>query len=132
LKTIATFVQETLHVDMEKDPTLLQKLGTLLRSHYSDDVFAKTVERRFNDITMHEPDANVIVTDMRESIEMETLKSLGFNTVKITRESRPIDRDPNHSSEIALDNAKFDYHVANDGTMEELRNKVNSIVAMIS
>ena len=128
LKSIATNIQETLQMEVVKDPTLLQKLGTLLREHYGDDVFANTVIKKYNDIIAQHPFANVIVTDMREPIEMKRLTEVGFNTVKITRAGRPIDRNPNHSSEVALDGAVFDYYIENDGTMEEFRDKVKGVI----
>src|SRR6185369_6633045 len=64
LKSIATNIQQTLNKEVTKDPELLQKLGTLLRQHYGNDVFAQTVIRRYTEILQQDPDANVVVTDM--------------------------------------------------------------------
>jgi hypothetical protein len=42
----------------------------------------------------------------------------------ITIDTRKIE----HESETALDNAKFDYEIINDGTIEELIEKVKEIL----
>lgn len=131
LKTIATNVQTTLNKPIEKDPLLLQKLGTLFREHYGDDVFTKTVVRRILDAEHANPDINIIITDMREPVEKRTLEAMGFQTVKITRADRPIDRNPNHSSEIALADATFDYIIDNDGTIEEFRKNIDVLISNI-
>lgn len=132
IKSIAEHTQAVLGVPISKDPTLLQKLGTLLREHYSDDVFANSLIDQIKEYCASYPNDIILVTDMREPIEMRMLKEVGFVTIKITRENRVIDRDPNHSSEIALDNAQFDYHLTNDGTVDEFRTKVNELIDKLS
>ena len=72
-----------------------------------------------------------IITDMRFPNEMEAVKERKGITIRVTR---PDSKDGYkffgdlHPSETALDDAKFDYEIINDGTMEELVEKVRDIL----
>ena len=72
---------------------------------------------------------NWIVTDMRFPNELEAVEEREGITIRVTR---PVKKNKNtprlHPSETALDNAKFDYEIINDGTMEELVKKVKEIL----
>ena len=75
---------------------------------------------------------NWIITDMRFPNELEAIKKRNGITIRINR--GPIERtgkmiqEPEHISETALDNAKFDYVIENDGTIEELIEQVKKIL----
>jgi len=100
---------------------LLQKLGSLLREHYGEDIL---ITGMLDLIKIVPPEHNVVVTDMRTPREMAALKEAGFTTIKITRKDRPIDRDQKHSTEVGLADATFDLHLENDGTIEEFKDKI--------
>jgi hypothetical protein len=72
---------------------------------------------------------NWIITDMRFPNEMEAVKERKGITIRVTRDNgtRAIDVNP-HESETALDDATFDYEIANDGTIEDLIEKVKEIL----
>lgn len=131
LYDITNHIQRTLGKPVGKDPTLLQNEGTMLRTHYGDDVFAANVA---NDITAaihRNPHANIIITDMRAPIEMDVLRVMGFTMIKITKDDRVIDRDPNHISEIGLAGAPFDYHMLNNGSVAEFQANIDVIIREI-
>jgi len=84
---------------------------------------------------------NWIITDMRFSNEMEAVAERKGITIRVVRPkpremflmnaTTVIDtRIPEHPSETALDTAKFDYEIINDGTMEELVKKVREILVL--
>lgn len=125
LKKIATHIQSELDQPIEKDPILLQLEGALLREHYGKDVFVRSVENR---IKAANPDANIVVTDARYQNEMNALNYLRFTTVKITRNDRVIDRNPNHESERALANSHFDHVIENNGSIEEFHEKIDQLL----
>jgi hypothetical protein len=63
---------------------------------------------------------------------MEAVEKRHGITIRVTRPSFMVDgkvitKDV-HPSETALDDAKFDYEIINDGTMEELVKKVREIL----
>lgn len=74
---------------------------------------------------------NWIITDMRFPNEFKAVKDRGGITIRVNRTyENPCKNIPlhEHPSETALDNEIFDYHIDNDGTMEELIEKVRVIL----
>lgn len=69
---------------------------------------------------------NWIIPDVRFPNELAAVKAKGGITIRIERPS--VISDDNHESETALDDAEFDYTVINEGTVEELINKVEDIL----
>jgi hypothetical protein len=125
---IATQVQIILGRPVTKEPALLQFIGDGLRNLLGEDIFVNSVMAHVRSIEQSDPDANILITDMRYPNEMKILSDHGFTTVKITRENRPIDRNPNHKSEIALLGAVFDVHLTNDESIEEFRSAVERLI----
>lgn len=70
---------------------------------------------------------NWIITDMRFPNELKAIKDRSGITIRVNR-PQLIPRDFEHPSETALDNATFDYIINNDGTIEELVEKVKDIL----
>ncbi len=70
-----------------------------------------------------------IITDMRFPNEMEAVVKRHGITIRVIR---PVKKKKNkaklHPSETALDKAKFDYEIINDGSIEELVKKVREIL----
>lgn len=128
LYDISYDVLASLGLPKQKNPALLQCLGGGLRARLYPEVWVDVVKRKILQTDTVAPDTNLVVTDMRYPNEMRMLKEHGFITVRVNRENRPIDRDPNHESEIALDSAEFDYTINNDGTVEELYEKIEKII----
>jgi hypothetical protein len=84
---------------------------------------------------------NWIITDMRFPNEMDAIKERGGITIRVVspfirfsdgsyraKSKMMGDFDNEHPSETALDNAKFDYEIINDGTIEDLIEKVREIL----
>lgn len=68
---------------------------------------------------------NWIITDMRFENELEAVKQRGGITIRVNR-GEP--KENEHASETGLDNATFDYVIDNNGTIEELVEKVRIIL----
>lgn len=83
---------------------------------------------------------NWIITDMRFPSELEAVKSKSGITIRVNRDiyhSKDVPgkdgrvvvmRINEHPSETVLDNARFDYTINNDGSLEDLINKVREIL----
>ena len=69
---------------------------------------------------------NWIITDMRFLNEMEAVKKKDGITIRVNRNLE--ESKDQHESETELDNAEFDYVINNDGTIEELIEKVREIL----
>jgi hypothetical protein len=68
---------------------------------------------------------NWIITDMRFPNELSAVKDRKGITIRVNRGEG---NTGDHPSETALDNAEFDYVIDNEGTMEELVEKVENIL----
>ena len=68
---------------------------------------------------------NWIITDMRFPNEMEAVIEREGVTIRVVRPGTVVG---NHPSEVALDDAKFDYEILNDGSIEDLVQKVREIL----
>jgi guanylate kinase len=66
---------------------------------------------------------------MRFPNEMDAIKSRKGITIRVNRDNgtRAIDLNP-HASETALDGHEFDYVIENDGSLEDLVQKVKEIL----
>lgn len=69
---------------------------------------------------------NWIITDMRFLNEMEAVKKKDGITIRVNRNLE--ESKDQHESETELDNAEFDYVIDNNGTIEELIEKVKEIL----
>jgi hypothetical protein len=91
---------------------LLQKLGTCIRESIDDKFWVKALYANTKDW------ANIIIADVRFPIEVESIKERGGKIIRIDRSGAGAG---NHSSETALDNyTNWDFHVGNNGSLEEL------------
>jgi hypothetical protein len=75
--------------------------------------------------TEHLQFPNWIITDMRFPNEMEAIEKREGVTIKVVR---PGTVTGEHPSEIALDGHTMHYEIINDGTIEDLVEKVREIL----
>ncbi len=109
----------------EKDGTLLQFWGTEFRRRlFNWNYWVDKVK----DVLSQAPGKNYIIPDARFKNEAELIKSVGGEVWKVIRpDYNNIDRNPSHKSEVDLDDWVFDVEIVNDGTIEDLYNKVDKI-----
>lgn len=125
----------------------LQKLGTeamrdglhtnvWVNALFADYTYNKICNCKKNCRCEHDL-PNWIITDLRFPNEMDAVKERNGITIRVVRsfnhkmgskETGTIDLTPLHPSETALDGAKFDYEIINDGTIEDLIEKVKQIL----
>ncbi len=113
-------IQDVLGFEKKKDPGLLQLLGEGARGHYNPNIWVDIVEKEIGP-------GPIVVTDVRYKNEYEMLRKRGFIFVRVKRSNRPIDRDPNHISEIDLDDVEPDYEILNDGTLEQFEAEITNL-----
>ena len=118
---------------------LLQKLGTeAMRDGLHTNVWVNALFADYRGPKMSEYNpSNWIITDMRFPNEMEAVKERKGITIRVVRPHGYT--DPNtgiykemplsyHPSETSLDDAKFNYEIINDGSIEDLIEKVRQIL----
>jgi len=110
---------------------LLQKLGTeAMRDGLHEDVWVNALFADYRGPKMSEYNpSNWIITDMRFPNELEAVVERKGITIRVNRNNgtRAIDINP-HPSETSLDDAKFDYEIINDGSIDDLIEKVRQIL----
>jgi ABC-type oligopeptide transport system ATPase subunit len=117
----------------------LQKLGTeamregLHTNVWVNALFADYVPNwkfegegiEIDDVSLIKEYPNWIITDMRFPNEMEAVVEKGGITIRVVR---PGTVTGEHPSEIALDGHTMHYEIINDGTIEDLVEKVRQIL----
>ena len=115
---------------------MLQQLGTnIIRENIDNKFFVK---KMIDDIKVYSYFFDtIVISDARFKIEIDDIKNT-FNNVIAVRIERPnFDNgltleQKKHPSEIDLDDYnKFDYKLTNDGTLEDLKKKVEKLVEVI-
>lgn len=120
---------------------LLQLIGTdLFRDQLHPQIWANSLMNQYQETEDYVGGAghtgyptysypSWIITDMRFPNEFTAVKQRGGITIRVNRNNgtRAIDVNP-HPSETALDNATFDYEIENDGTIDELIEKIKVIL----
>jgi hypothetical protein len=120
----------------------LQRLGTdAMRDNLHENVWVNALfadyvprlqfEKSFHGmkgaVPVEEP--NWIITDMRFPNEMEAVKEKKGITIRVVRPKIETEEfKPLHPSETALDDAKFNYEIVNDGSIDDLIEKVKEIL----
>lgn len=109
----------------EKDGTILQFWGTEFRRRlFNWNYWVDKVK----DVISQAPERDYIIPDTRFKNEAEFIKSAGGEVWKIIRpDYNNFDRNSSHKSEVDLDDWVFDVEIVNDGTIEDLYNKVDKI-----
>lgn len=128
---------------------VLQYWGTdVLRNHFHTDIWVASVENKLRQTT-----DNVVITDCRFANEVRVIKSVGGTTMRITRGSNPawyedavsynkgewgnmdwalskerLIRQGIHASEYSSVGLPYDHYIDNDGTIDDLHNRVKSII----
>lgn len=112
---------------------LLQMLGTeVVRDNIDNDFFVK---RLMDDIKVYSYFFDIVtISDARLENEIELPKQnfnniISINVRRTNFETNLTLNEQNHRTEIGLDNYNdYDYRVLNDGTLEQLKEKVTKIV----
>jgi len=116
---------------------VLQNWGTeVCRQGFHDDIWIASLENRLRNTK-----DNVVITDCRFANEVKSLRSLGATILRIKRGDDPewfetaqksielmkIQYPNVHSSEYAWAQTNFDYVIDNNGTIDELYQKLKNL-----
>ena len=102
---------------------LYQLLGTDVARTIDVDVWIKNAEMF---IRKH-PGFSVVITDVRFSNEAQWIKSQGGFVILLESETRGITNHTAHSSENGLKDSDIDIILQNDGTINELYEKIEEL-----
>ncbi len=108
--------------------TMQQKIGTeVFRDNFDQDVWVKSL------FASYTPDQNWIITDVRFPNEADYIKNVGGYIFRIDGDPAKVRENSNrildHPSETSLDRyKKFDQHILNHGSLEELEQIAKTII----
>lgn len=125
----------------------LQLIGTdVMRNHFNNDIWLNSLEYRIRSKSHH---TNIVISDARFQNELDLIKSIGGVIINVSRNDLPDWYDyaykanvekhiPSrhtmktrfshvHSSEWDWVGYDFDYEIKNTGTLDELRDTVDSV-----
>jgi dephospho-CoA kinase len=111
---------------------MLQKIGTdVMRNHFDNDIWIKAL---LNNYYTYPKNTIFILPDVRFENEYNLVNENGI-MIRINGDPALVransNRDLNHISETALDNADFEYVINNNGTLTELIEKLEEIFSEI-
>ena len=122
--------------DTDKPRELLQELGSEVIRDKIDPLFF--VKRMIGDIKVYSHYFDIItISDARFKVEIDTIKEnfAGVIAIKIERpnfDNGLTEEEKKHSTEVDLDDYdSFDYEIINDGSIEDLNNKINELMKVI-
>ena len=114
----------------EKDGPLLQALGTEVFRRLDENIWTRCLYYKI----LEDRPTLAVIPDVRFPNELKMITDMGGSTVDIIRlnedGSRFVapDRDPNHSSEVALDNANWSLVVeAKTGDLKTIENYAEAL-----
>jgi len=141
--TCANFIQNTIKLsfakpvkdiakrqfgwDGQKDDRgrkLLQLIGTDVGREYNPNIWVEKMEQEFENKEYWHTNI-IIIDDLRFNNEAELIKKWEGIIIEIIR---PGYNGDNHKSEQGIDKIFINYTIENDGTIEELKNKVFTII----
>ena len=88
--------------------------------------WVRSVQNKISKLKVENPDVKIVITDVRFQNELDMIREFGG---KVIRVKRNIDNGINqtHASEIYIDTMNVDYEIENNGTIEELHDKVKNL-----
>jgi hypothetical protein len=75
------------------------------------------------------PEIKVVITDVRFPFEADIINSLGGTLVRITRPEQV--HNDSHASEVEMDNIQCRHHIMNDGTIDDLKAKMDTFFVQL-
>ena len=115
-----------------KPRELLQDLGSTIRENIKNTFF---IDRIIDDIKIYSNYFDIItITDARLPEELDLIKEAFPNSIKLNIQRPNYENNlslkaKNHITEHALDNYhNFDYIIINDGSLDDLKEKVEQIL----
>jgi len=115
-------IQQIIGAPVVKNRALLQMVGEGVKNVYGRDIWVRRAVEKINSA----PDAIWIVGDMRFVVELEAMRAIGANIVRITRAVDRLD----HPTESELDHVHFDTVIENR-TMDQFLSDIRAWAAKI-
>jgi dephospho-CoA kinase len=134
--------------EWNKPRALYQQFGQLMRQ-IDPDVWIKHAEQAVKGaidfrVNTGAEKIGVVLTDVRQQNEVDWCRANGFTLIRVTapdkdRIARAIAagddfsvHDLTHETELAIDGFAVDYEIVNDGSVDDLKRKVDEVLARVA
>lgn len=116
-----------------------QDVGQVMRG-VDPDVWVRRAEKHIDTIETMLPQAHIVVKDVRQPNEVQSLRDRGFTIIKVDaspelRTARALSNNDKfdieqmyHETELAIDKIVPDHVISNEGTLKDLEDAVESLV----
>ena len=94
------------------------QIGTII-PHVGKDIWVQALLKNVDTIRKNNPNANIVVTDVRFPNEVDIIRSIGGIVIRINRPSINTTIDT-HSSELEIDKLNVDCEILNEGSINDL------------
>jgi len=133
-KVIDKIYQINKLLQVPRNRGFMQDLGESIRKYFGEDYFVKDLAAR-----VKQSGCAFVTDDMRKQIEFNTLKTAGFTTIYVDAdedirrkraENLGLDFREDHPAEKEIEQLRdqCDFVIENNGTLDELENKIVSIL----
>jgi len=130
IKMYASDVSDWDGTDENKPRRFLQDIGNFVRNGiFDDEFFIRRIDEDIKVYALYKN--NAIVDDARLPMEIDYFKERYSNVYSIRVVRSNFDnglsiKEKHHETEVALDNySNYDYTIVNDGSLSDLRDKVD-------
>lgn len=140
------FNEKQLYGDLkEEDDSFWKVSPRVVMQYLGTDVFRKDIQKiipgigdsfwvnvlikKYQDKLKENSNCKIVIADVRFQNEIDTIHTLGGIVIKIVRAS--VNSVDIHESEKNIENLQGDYLINNDGSLEDLYNKLENIVSFI-
>jgi hypothetical protein len=141
--TVDTWWAERLNIPHLTPRFVLQQWGTEVgRRAFHDDIWIASVENKLRSIK-----DNIVISDCRFPNELRSIKNAGGITIRVSRGPNPewydaavqynkgnkhaksiLDQYNIHASEYSSVGLSYDHYIDNSGTVDDLHQKIDSII----
>jgi len=117
----------------------LTGIADILQEHISIDIWAQKLYHKIEDILKEDKNNKIIISDIRYPADYEYfmkkfnhLSTISIHVTGSYKNHSYLDDDniteKPHPSEIEMDNIKFDKYIINDGSLNDLYDKIDKII----
>jgi len=96
-----------------------------LSESFKDLFWVLCAKNKILKIREDNPESRIIISDVRFPNEVAMIKDMGGIIIRVKRSSLETEKKDTHSSEILVNNLNVDVDIINDGSLNDLYNKVD-------
>jgi hypothetical protein len=106
------------------------KMGELL-PHVETNFWVFIIKKKIHDTLKVNPSAKFVISDCRFENEVNFIKEMGGQVIRVVRPTVENNTESNHSSEKYIDDLPFDFKIVNNASLDKLHSNVDIIISSL-